>query len=654
MKKLFLMMMAAMLLPLTMSAQLLAQQGTLAQRNPYALKTFNNKLMAPARIDLPSNQKVLGHYDTDDIQTGGYLGLTNFPGVIPTATELTRDELAFFDGGKIVAMRVGLSVSTPVTRVFVIPIDTEGNMGNEVSWECNVSAMGWNMVELETPYEINVEGLGGLMIGFDYKQTSSNYPLSYVELGEAYYPTYCYLTYNGQTGWFDIGATDYGNLSLQCIVESDNYPEYYIEVASVASYNFIQAGNDIDFAFRTRNFGTATIEAGNYTYDVAIDGNVVATIPGEVALGTSYIDLNGSVSSAGLEAGPHTLTVQVASINGEPVENGAMKSFVFRIYTSSLPHQMFLLEQFTSTYCTYCPLGVGVLETLMGMRDDIAWVGVHQNMSGTDPMRTIQCDTIANYQGGYSYPSASFNRSTGFESATTVACGLGYDETYHAEVAEALSSFYDYLAETPSFATVNINSTFDPETRKAVVTVDGQLSPEFDLLMGEDSKLSVYITEDSIVARQLNAGRWVNNFVHNGVVRRALGSAMGVSLKRDGDTYKNEFTYTIPDAWNVDKLNVVAFISRPLANGKTGDYTDLYVNQTNKRKLGEQDAPAYERGDVNMDGIVDVSDVSALIEFLLDNNSSLIDLEAADTTLDQTVDVSDVIMLINYLLENAW
>ena len=65
--------MAAMLLPAALTGQALASQSINLERAPYALKSLGNRFKAPARISLPDNQRLLGHYDTDDIETGGYL-----------------------------------------------------------------------------------------------------------------------------------------------------------------------------------------------------------------------------------------------------------------------------------------------------------------------------------------------------------------------------------------------------------------------------------------------------------------------------------------------------------------------------------------------------------------------------------------------------
>jgi hypothetical protein len=208
------------------------------------------------------------------------------------------------------------------------------------------------------------------------------------------------------------------------------------------------------------------------------------------------------------------------------------------------------------------------------------------------------------------------------------------------------------LGEAPSFATININSTIDASTREAVITINGDLTPDFDDMMGADSKLTVYITEDNVVARQLNMGTWVARYVHNGVMRRALNSVFGSNLNRNGDTYENVFTYTIPSAWNIDNLNVVAFISRPLSNGATGVYTDLYINQANKRKLGEFDEPVVSiRGDLDQDGTVAIRDLTLLIDYLLSKDPTGLDLNAADCNESGSIEINDVTSLIDYLLK---
>ena len=60
------------------------------------------------------------------------------------------------------------------------------------------------------------------------------------------------------------------------------------------------------------------------------------------------------------------------------------------------------------------------------------------------------------------------------------------------------------------------------------------------------------------------------------------------------------------------------------------------------------------RGDVNKDGKVAIDDVTTLIDYLLDNDSTEVDTEAADCDLDSHITINDVTHLIDFLLTGAW
>ena len=52
----------------------------------------------------------------------------------------------------------------------------------------------------------------------------------------------------------------------------------------------------------------------------------------------------------------------------------------FLLHSGAYERQKHLVEQFTSTYCQYCPLGVDFLSLATQLRDDIVWVGMHGNL----------------------------------------------------------------------------------------------------------------------------------------------------------------------------------------------------------------------------------------------------------------------------------
>ena len=63
---------------------------------------------------------------------------------------------------------------------------------------------------------------------------------------------------------------------------------------------------------------------------------------------------------------------------------------------------------------------------------------------------------------------------------------------------------------------------------------------------------------------------------------------------------------------------------------------------------------SVKRGDVNGDSSVNISDVTALIDYLLTGNASGINLSAADCNQDSSINISDVTALIDYMLTGSW
>ncbi len=545
MKKLFLLLIAALLLPVAVSAQPI--------------------------------QKIMGHYFNDSIASEGY-AISNTTAMRMIGIILEPDELEIYQGGKIVAIRVGLAEATTVSRMFVIPVLASGKYGERTDWECNVSEAGWNTVQLETPYDLNLEPDQKLLVGFYYQQVMGAKPLSYVKEGKPY-ESYTYMRVGSASKWKELGTADRGNLSLQCVVEKDSYPDYSVSAYDLRSNSFVRAGDTLPFMLQVNNKGVKQIDANGLGINLLIDGELVANITNEDPFVDGYCTINAGAPTEGLETGKHVLTVELASVDGQPLEKPISQEVEFTAFQQDFPRQKHLLEQFTSTYCTWCPLGSSMLRVLTSQRDDIIWVGLHGNLgTGVDPFRSNQSDSIMSYLGCTGYPEASFDRYPGWSDDVNIVNVITYSTEDHQLAAEYLGYFFDYITESmPTFAEINANCTLNADTRMATVSVEGRMSRDFELLLGEDSRLNVYIVEDSLIARQVDQGTWIPDYMHNGVFRKALGSVKGVALNRINGRYKNVFRFNIPNSWKLDHLRVVAFISRPITNGLTG-YTDLCVN----------------------------------------------------------------------------
>ena len=67
-----------------------------------------------------------------------------------------------------------------------------------------------------------------------------------------------------------------------------------------------------------------------------------------------------------------------------------------------------------------------------------------------------------------------------------------------------------------------------------------------------------------------------------------------------------------------------------------------------------EEGPTSTRGDVNRDGNININDVTTLINYILSQDATGVDLTAADCDPDGIVNIGDVTKLINYLLSQAW
>ena len=83
----------------------------------------------------------------------------------------------------------------------------------------------------------------------------------------------------------------------------------------------------------------------------------------------------------------------------------------------------------------------------------------------------------------------------------------------------------------------------------------------------------------------------------------------------------------------------------------TNEWGDNYSRRSKETTIV---IPSKCVGDVDDNGLVNISDVTALIDYLLNNDASAINLSNADCDGDGFVNISDVTCLIDYLLSGTW
>lgn len=123
-----------------------------------------------------------------------------------------------------------------------------------------------------------------------------------------------------------------------------------------------------------------------------------------------------------------------------------------------------------------------------------------------------------------------------------------------------------------------------------------------------------------------------------------LTAAMQLKASEEGDATYRVITGITGKSYTVTNLTENGtFYFYVMAN-----YTDGGVCDSNTQEV-TLSGPAYELGDVNHDGELDISDVTALIGYLLGNGSDIY-VDCADITENGQIDISDVTALIDILL----
>ena len=112
------------------------------------------------------------------------------------------------------------------------------------------------------------------------------------------------------------------------------------------------------------------------------------------------------------------------------------------------------------------------------------------------------------------------------------------------------------------------------------------------------------------------------------------------------------------DDFDADVTGVSALVLKSMEQNADGTYriaisaipADLQAATCYVLNVTVVTAPDFKIGDVDNDGEVNISDVTALIDYLLSGNAEGLNLQAADVDGDSEINISDVTALIDLLL----
>ncbi len=230
-----------------------------------------------------------------------------------------------------------------------------------------------------------------------------------------------------------------------------------------------------------------------------------------------------------------------------------------------------VLEEYTGVRCTYCPDGH---RRAQKFSDDnpgkVVLINVHTGSyaspsPGWPDFTTEYGAGLASISGLAGYPAGSMNRFTfdGDKSAppyykqsnTSMALSRG---GFAAAGADRLSQ--------PTNVNMGMKSEYDAGSRKLKVTVELYYT-------GDETSanyLNVVILENNVVGRQIDAGKYVDNYVHKHMLRDMITGQWGevVPTTTKGTRYRKTFTYTVPQDFVAENIDVAAFVTQEVSGKK--------------------------------------------------------------------------------------
>ena len=474
MKK-FLLSAFAMLLALTAGAQNFTVEKSL---NPQGVQApAFGAFKAPAKANLAANQRLVGYFDTDDCDN--YVGVPKFTGSNKVAIELTADDLAPYYGKKIAGVRFNLGQGETSTGVFVQNLTLENgqivDMTDVATSDKSVtSAAGatntgeWHEVMFDNKVELS-SSFQNLFVGFNYKQTSSNYPIGVNSKVEG--PFFMYANIPSSQGgkgenWYQFESDGMG-LAIQLIVEGDFAPN------SVQPLEFgnimIEKGKTKNIEVKLKNFGS---KLTSIDYIIELEGQKSAEQHLDFGKdfgvgGTHTVEIPFTAAS---ELGASTVTLTITKVNGE--ENACVKnSATGTLYTVEREFvKRSVAEQFTGTGCGNCPSGHVAMHNMHNLYgDQFIGIALHQ-FNSSDPMYN------ASYDLGFTgAPQCMVNRSSGVLAP-------------YEQMPEVLKASLDEIALTD----VTVTGTFAEEDTKVNATAS------VESLVAGDYNIAFMLTADGL------------------------------------------------------------------------------------------------------------------------------------------------------------
>ena len=619
------------------------------------------KKIATRAGELEANQRYI-NYSYDE----SYVWPSTFPadtqGAISLGTLFYSDAFKKYEGCKIVGARFYVNIPIGASKVGVCHVKIENGtpyVGDILaSKEVPSTVKHWNYVWFDEPYKIDTKTFDGLLPYYDFTPSKMSAGAGNPIASSGTWAGACgALAFGDVDGKHDPNSwawqpiylgTDGSNLMIQLIIEKEdgNFILHDLVMSKMAMVPFAKSGNTTGLAFTCHNDGRDNIT--NVKFGIEVDGEKMGTFTyDQKTAGDAFreiTDADNSNIQVGLpidknwSIGEHEVTVYPVLVEGEKPAGDLTNdklSTKFKVYKDNFDRTKNLVEFYACQMSKYTYFADQVLTKTAKAREDedLAIVSIHgerQQVNEDGSVETLSdVFTVpeANKLANYSTPSdasAAFNRYfydndvINYDKALTVNMAAQKASDQENVVGMLNTIINESAAYYPSFSTVSIDSKLDDATGKLSIKVMGKLINKYQKLIGDDARLTVYLTEDNVRGKQNTGGSIAKPTTHNHVLRKIVTNTLGDALQTNGNSYENDYEVKLDKAWKSQNMHIIAFVSRPMKeqekDGKTAlasAMNDLWVDNTNMVAVGDSDL-------TDISNIINWNDVKEVGRYTID------------------------------------
>lgn len=465
----------------------------------------------------------------------------------------------------------------------------------------------------------------GLYVGFSFDLTSDGYKIATTYSG--YDRNNALIIKSGKSNWQNLE----GSLAVRVLFGGDSFYQNAVSALDFGSHR-VMLNESVNVPVTFKNKGANTVSSIDYT--ITTSGTVSEERHLNLYIGgfnSKTIEIPFDADAAAME-NEKILTITkvngIANTASDKTANGVLATMSF------LPTAIPVIEEFTGTWCGYCPIGIAALNQIDDVYgDQVILIAVHGNQGYRyDQMEIDQYDFKNSLFSGY--PSAIINRG---EDIYPTYCINYLDDIIAASAPGEISVSAKWGNNAQTAINITTQTKFAMGASSSsynigfVLVADGLKGTEYFWAQSNNYSGATGYENDKYMYPFTQQPSTITDIEYNHVAVDGWGIQYGV----DG---------SIPKSFSAGEILSYGYKADISSNTLIQDKSKLHVialllDKTTGKILNAAKttiAPADDSTDVDIDTIV-----QCIMKGEYDAN--------ADVNGDEKVDAADIVFLVNML-----